>query len=48
MNAKVKYDVERYLELLISAVDTLLGVFGYNSDKIREQVIYHAKQVMLS
>lgn len=45
---KVNYDVEKYLELLISGADTLLGVFGYDSERIRDQILYRAKQLMLN
>lgn len=45
---KVHYDVEKYLELLVSAADTLLEVFGYNSERIRDLILYREKQLMLS
>ena len=45
---KVDYDVEKYLELLVSAADTLLGVFGHNSERIRDQVLCREKQLALS
>jgi len=48
INAKVNYDADKYLELLVSAADTLLGVFGYNSDRIRDQILYGEKQLMLN
>jgi DNA polymerase elongation subunit (family B) len=48
MKAKVNYDVEKYLELLVSAADTLLGIFSYNSEKIRDLILYREKQLMLS
>ncbi|NWF86453.1 hypothetical protein HXY32_01345 [Candidatus Bathyarchaeota archaeon] len=48
INSNVKYDIEKYLELLVSAADTLLGVFGYDSKKIRDQIFYRAKQLMLN
>jgi DNA polymerase elongation subunit (family B) len=48
INAKVNYDADKYLELLVSAADTLLGVFGYNSDRIRDQILYREKQLMLN
>jgi len=45
---RVNYDVEKYLELLISAADTLLGVFGYNSERIRDLILYREKQLILN
>jgi DNA polymerase elongation subunit (family B) len=45
---KVNYDSEKYLELLISAADTLLGVFGYDSGRIRDEVLFHEKQLALN
>lgn len=42
---KVNYDVEKYLELLISASDTLVGVFGYDSERIRDLILYREKQL---
>jgi DNA polymerase elongation subunit (family B) len=48
IKAKVNYDVEKYLELLVSAADTLLEIFSYNSEKIRDLILYREKQLMLS
>jgi DNA polymerase-2 len=48
IKAKVNYDVEKYLELLVSAAETLLGIFSYNSEKIRDLIFYREKQLMLS
>jgi DNA polymerase elongation subunit (family B) len=48
IKAKVNYDVEKYSDLLVSATDTLLGVFGYNSEKIRDLILYREKQLMFS
>ncbi|NIO37667.1 hypothetical protein GTO27_08180 [Candidatus Bathyarchaeota archaeon] len=41
------YDVPKYLDMLISAGETLLGIFGFTEDKIREEVLYPHKQTML-
>jgi DNA polymerase elongation subunit (family B) len=46
MKAKVNYDVEKYLELLVSAADTLLGVFGYGAERVRNQILYREKQLV--
>jgi DNA polymerase elongation subunit (family B) len=45
---QVKYDTQKYMELLISAGDTLLGVFGYNSDRIRDEILYRERQLVLN
>jgi DNA polymerase elongation subunit (family B) len=48
LEAKAKFDVEKYLELLISAADTLFSVFGYDSRKISSQVLHRERQTVLS
>lgn len=48
IRTKVRYDVEKYLELLVSAADTLLGVFGYDSGRIRDLILRHEKQLVLN
>lgn len=41
------YDSEEYLNMLISAAETLIGVFGYTKNMIRAQLLNHEKQIML-
>jgi DNA polymerase elongation subunit (family B) len=48
INSKVNYDIEKYLELLVSSADTLLRAFGYYSERIRDQILYREKQLMLN
>jgi len=48
LNAKQKYDVAKYLEMLLEAGETILSPFGYDLDKIRNEVIYGEKQLILS
>jgi DNA polymerase elongation subunit (family B) len=48
LNAKQKYDMAKYLEMLVEAGQTILGPFGYDLDKIRNEVIYGEKQIILS
>jgi DNA polymerase elongation subunit (family B) len=48
IKAKVNYDVEKYLELLVSAADMLLGVFGYSAERVRNQILYHEKQLVFN
>jgi DNA polymerase elongation subunit (family B) len=47
LTSDTKYDVHEYLEMLMSATETLLGVFGYTKDRIRVAVLHHEKQTML-
>ncbi|MGD8545769.1 MAG: DNA polymerase domain-containing protein [Candidatus Bathyarchaeota archaeon] len=35
------YDVQKYLQMLLSAGETLLGAFGYTQKKINEEVFCH-------
>jgi DNA polymerase elongation subunit (family B) len=48
LNAKQKYDIAKYLEMLLEAGQTILGPFGYDLDKIRSVAIYGEKQIILS
>jgi DNA polymerase elongation subunit (family B) len=48
LNANSKFDVKKYLEMLLEAGETLLKVFGYNMDKIRSQALYGEKQQLLN
>jgi DNA polymerase elongation subunit (family B) len=41
------YDVEEYLKLLLSAGETLLGVFGYTKGRIQAEALDHEKQTMI-
>jgi len=48
LKPKTCYDAQKYLDMLVSAGETLLEVFGYTTDKIRREVLFHQKQVMLN
>ncbi len=48
LKPKTHYDAQKYLDMLISAGETLLEVFGYTKGKIRGEVVFHQKQVMLN
>jgi DNA polymerase-2 len=48
LNAKQKYDMAKYLDMLLGAGQTILGPFGYDLEKIRSSVIYGEKQLILS
>jgi len=43
-----KYDAQEYLKMLISAAETLFGVFGYNENRIEAEVLNQEKQLTLS
>jgi DNA polymerase elongation subunit (family B) len=43
-----RYDAKEYVQLLVSAGETLLGVFGYTKSMIEAETLYHEKQVLLS
>jgi len=48
LGSKLKFDVEKYLELLISSADTLFNVFGYDYKRIHSYVLNQEKQAVLS
>jgi DNA polymerase I len=48
LKSDTSYDVEEYLNALISAAETLFGVFGYTKKIIRDYLFNHNKQVTLS
>jgi DNA polymerase elongation subunit (family B) len=48
LNVKQKYDIAKYLKMLLEAGQTILGPFGYDLDKIHNEVIYGEKQLILS
>jgi DNA polymerase elongation subunit (family B) len=48
LKPSTRYDVKEYVQLLISAGETLLGVFGYTKSMIEAETLYHEKQVLLS
>lgn len=43
-----KYDTQEYVNMLISAAETLLGVFGYTKDRIQYEVLHQEKQITLT
>ncbi|MEM3698112.1 MAG: DNA polymerase domain-containing protein, partial [Candidatus Bathyarchaeia archaeon] len=46
-NGRQKFDVQKYLEMLLEAGETLFEVFGYDLNRIRNEVIYGETQAML-
>ena len=47
LKPNVRYDVREYVNMLVSAGETLLGLFGYTRNKIETEVLYHEKQNVL-
>jgi len=48
LESKAKFDVEKYLELLISAADTLFNIFGYDKKRMYSQVLHRGKQMIFT
>jgi len=48
LTPKTRYDIQKYLDMLVSSAETLLGVFGYSKEKIREEALSGEKQLVLS
>ncbi|MEM3765836.1 MAG: DNA polymerase domain-containing protein [Candidatus Bathyarchaeia archaeon] len=47
LNERYKFDVQKYLEMLLEAGETLFGVFGYDLNIIQNEVIYGELQATL-
>jgi DNA polymerase elongation subunit (family B) len=47
LEAKQTYDMQKYLDLLLEAGETLLSIFGYDKERIRSEVLYGEKQALL-
>ncbi len=48
LKPNVRYDVREYLKMLVSAAETLFGVFGYTKSRIKAESLYHEKQTALT
>jgi DNA polymerase elongation subunit (family B) len=48
LEPKICHDGEKYLDMLISSAETLLGVFGYHKNRIRDEILLHKKQITLN
>jgi DNA polymerase elongation subunit (family B) len=48
LKSDASYDIEEYLNMLVTAAETLFGVFGYTKKIIRAYLFNHDKQVTLS
>ncbi|MEM2947215.1 MAG: hypothetical protein QXN96_03130, partial [Candidatus Bathyarchaeia archaeon] len=47
LGLRQRYDAHKYLEMLFDAGETLLGVFGYDLDRLRNEVLYSERQLIL-
>jgi DNA polymerase elongation subunit (family B) len=47
LNGRQRFDVQKYLEMLLEAGETLFSIFGYDLEKIRNHVVYGEKQLIL-
>lgn len=47
LTLRSRYDAQKYLEMLVSAGETLFGVFGYTKNKIRRETLYREQQAVL-
>jgi DNA polymerase-2 len=47
LKQNIKYDTREYLKMLISAAETLLGIFGYTEEDIYREVLHGEKQITL-
>ena len=47
LGVKQRYDAQKYLGMLLEAAETLLGILGYNKERIRSEVLYGEKQEVL-
>jgi len=47
LKPSMHYDVDEYLKLLLSAGETLFGVFGYTKNRIEAEALHHQKQTMI-
>ena len=47
INAETRYDVEKYVDMLILAGANILSPFGYSERLLKDHVVYGEKQTML-
>ncbi len=48
IGSKERYDAQKYLEMLFEAAETLFEVFGYDLNRIRSEVLYGERQLILN
>jgi len=47
INAETRFDVEKYVDMLILAGANILSPFGYTEEALRDQIVYGEKQTLL-
>jgi DNA polymerase elongation subunit (family B) len=47
LKPNMRHDVKEYVKLLVSAGETLFGVFGYSKSRIQAEAFYNEKQIVL-
>ena len=47
VNAETRFDVEKYVDMLILAGANILGPFGYTEEALKDQIVYGEKQTVL-
>lgn len=45
---KPRFDLKKYLKMLIEAGETLFGIFGYNSERLQSEVLHSQTQQTLN
>ena len=47
VNAETRFDVEKYVDMLILAGANILSLFGYTEEALKDQIVYGEKQTVL-
>jgi len=47
INAETRFDVEKYVDMLILAGANILSPFGYTEEALKDQIVYGEKQTVL-
>jgi len=48
IDVETRFDVEKYVEMLILAGANILSPFGYTQERLRDHIVYGEKQMMLT
>jgi len=48
LGSKPRFDIQKYLDMLLESGETLFGVFGYNLDRLRSEALHGEKQLILN
>ncbi|MBS7636772.1 hypothetical protein KEJ37_05500 [Candidatus Bathyarchaeota archaeon] len=48
LNTNPRFDVQKYVDMLLEAGETLFSVFGYSMERLRSEVLYGEKQLILN